>query len=740
MEPLFALAAEQYRDVRRRQDDDRAQPLKPAFDEPFTTLDEASERLFADAPEDTFYEYSVVRVLLYSGAVALDAGSRRGLQRRLMSSAWQIGEYEEAIALADAWLADTAGLSERAQLLQRTRVLNRKAKALRNLGRFDEALLSYRDALSICDHAALQVEKAFTLLQIGKLYGNYLNLGSAFSLFITRALELLGSRQPSEEKEYDRRRYRAICEDSLGQIDSRSASTWESAVARFERAMKINKDIGYDNGISRNLSHIAVVRSKYDPAASADEILDLFDRALSLLRPPTDDRGAGHRKVQAGEILDRYGRPDEAQEQMESGREISRRFRDYRSYVRGSIALGRLARQRGDSATAILRYSEGKEVAARVNLTSYELEINRALAELVGAAGLSDGSDSHAYLRRNREILGQFQSKLVTNAAELRGSRTTQTSDPAAPELQLLTKRQQLGIYDALITDYGRIIQQFQVNFESSLDALESARDLSLLELAQTLSSAVWHELKHVLPRREGGDAWERLTDLVTASMHELESRGASEDGRALVRANLAVMQADVQRLAGFLDQLRELSSIGLSRGPSRSPESLARACHAAIRRAEELSLAGAGTIELRGDTDVLLPCSHDWLVRTVLNLLRNAITAVRRTHNRLDAGDVVLRLTRIDTGDVLGNLSHDAAFDITNAGGADDFERLQRALLNPGTSDTPEGTGIGLQLATFIFGRICRGTVHPSANGGWTTLRFLFRPDGARVKSALLV
>jgi tetratricopeptide (TPR) repeat protein len=694
------------------------------------SLVQATALLSESAPMDLFYDYSVRQVLLHSGAVRLTEGERRDEQRRLMFNSWHIGEYEETVATADTWLLSSGNPTSRASAAQRNRVLIWRAKAFRNLGRYDDALSSYREALSVCERPSLGLEKAFTLLMIGKMYGNYLNLGSTFSLFITRALQLLRLVRLSEPHEReDRARYVAICEDSLGQLDARSDGTWQEGIAAFARARSRNEKIGNTTGISRNLCHIAMARSRFDPNTSPETALALFKKAIALLpHGGAENRALGHRKIQIGALLERAGRREEARSQMEEGLAISQLHRDHRSFVRGCIALGRLHLASGERTSALQRFLEAKDVAARVRLEQYELDVNRALAQIVGT-GLNDSGDNAVlYLRRNKEILESFQGVLLENVQLLRAARSKEAAGAVVPEFRMLTHRQQVGIYDALIRDYSRIATQLNGNFVATLDALTRAGDIALVELATALTRVVSHELKPVLPRYGGKDTWARL-------QQSLQRCAALADDdmptAAAMKPHFERLRSDIDILYRHLAHIQDLQ-IAMQRSRSSVAHSLLESTKLAITRIEQLNLAPSSSITFDASCDVILPCERDWIVSTVYNLLRNAIENSAMSANCA----IEIAIREEAAGDItVGNDATVIVLDVSNEGRPRGAERVLAAQKNPGTFEREGGTGLGLFLANIIFCRICQATADAYDRAGRTHVTYKFKPDGVRVK-----
>lgn len=155
-------------------------------------------------------------------------------------------------------------------------------------------------------------------------------------------------------------------------------------------------------------------------------------------------------------------------------------------------------------------------------------------------------------------------------------------------------------------------------------------------------------------------------------------------------RELLALIEAEVERLAGLLDRL-------LAPQPERPHEALN--IHAVLERVLRLAEADAGwAVKLVRDYDPSLPQlvgDFDRLAQAVWNLVRNAIEA--------GAASVTLR-TRVEHGLRIGDQPHALVLrlDIVDDGRGVPDELAQRVFL-PLVSGRAEGSGLGLALAQQV-------------------------------------
>jgi len=714
----------------------------------------AIEEILHKGPREPLYEYAVVKLFWEQFGQNASEPIRNELHRKLLDIAWYIGEYSEAKILAEAWLSHYTPANDIELASQNLRVLNRKAKALRNLGKFDEAFNTYREALVLCDEYSLDVEKAFAWIMIGKMYGNYQNQNSIFTYFIYQALDLLNelkSQTSDEFQEYEIQRYIAICYDSLGQTYGESETGWKQALEYFRAAMDINKRIANQNGLSRNWCHLAMLVAKWDKEAELKEILEIFQRGFRLLvRDPAQKRGRGIRTIQLGELLWRYGSYERAGEFVKRGSEISLDFRDYRTFVRACIVQADLQMsEKSETARKILE--EALQYAKKYRLSQYELEINRRLGDLCSMSPYpSHIFQSVMYFQKNREILLNFRDKVIENQAHIAYQKNMDEEDEIfIPEFRDLSDEQRIHLYDGLLRDYDQIIEQLNLNVQTILailqpvlDALEHGRDVSLIGLSGALVRALRHDVKHLLPRREGGDRWERIlcdTDNCFAMLQKIREENPKEASIQQALVLLSHLKDEINQLTVQFRDFEHLLSGRLRRPAGDSLiNSLRESCLDAIKRLTEQERIKSEQVETDFAIDVRLPCERDWLTRAIVNLLRNGIEAcIEHGYNTNSFPLLRISLSKENIGDTeVGNPSHIVVLDIANRGKPGDAERVKRALQQPGWFDKEGGSGVGIDFASLIFVTICRAEADAFESEGYTHVVFRFQPDGMRIRT----
>jgi len=189
-------------------------------------------------------------------------------------------------------------------------------------------------------------------------------------------------------------------------------------------------------------------------------------------------------------------------------------------------------------------------------------------------------------------------------------------------------------------------------------------------------------------------------------------ARAASEGGDDDTRELTALIQSEVERLAGLLDRL-------LSPAPPRPHAPLN--IHAVLERVLRLAESDAGwAVRLARDYDPSLPefdGDEDRLVQAVWNLVRNAIEA--------GAANVTLR-TRAEHGVRIGDAAHALVLrlEIVDDGRGVPDELAEQVFL-PLVSGRAEGSGLGLALAQQVA-REHRGSLAFRSRPGHTVFTLL--------------
>lgn len=348
-------------------------------------------------------------------------------------------------------------------------VLFSRAKALRNLGSFDEAQKTYR---RIIEEAAKQdspVDLSFGLLFIGKLYGNYLGQHSLFASFVgeaKRKLDLLdgGTDDRAEQERIDRGI--ALCYDALGQ--AHRAFDPDNVDWMFIEARERNRKLGRTGGISRALCHLYYLgfkrsQSPHDKASYLDRFID---EGMSLLtRGHPDERGLAVRSIQCASMLHEMGQAREARDYLDSGKALARIYSQHKTLVEAAKVESAVY-LKSDPGRAVGALRKGRADALKYNLALQESDINRRLADLSLAHGGPALGDSELLpvelLRRNRDIFINLIGAVQEMLPQL------DRSEGLEAEFRFLSENK-AKFREKLLLDYKQIIWKFDENFLSLL-------------------------------------------------------------------------------------------------------------------------------------------------------------------------------------------------------------------------------------------------------------------------------
>jgi tetratricopeptide (TPR) repeat protein len=183
---------------------------------------------------------------------------------RAARAAFEKGDYESVVSLCQPYVgASVVGVSrgERRTLLA---LQNERARALRNMGRLQDALQGYVSALRSANQSDDAEETAWQLVQLGKAFGKYFQRHTFFSACLreaeARLSEILkASAGPPEPRTL--RRF-AIVQDLLGSYYRAVGAGDETARARclesYKLSVRHHRLAKNPDGMSRAVCHLAL--------------------------------------------------------------------------------------------------------------------------------------------------------------------------------------------------------------------------------------------------------------------------------------------------------------------------------------------------------------------------------------------------------------------------------------------------------------------------------------------------
>ena len=656
-------------------------------------------RQLTDTVRTPFELYSVGRHAFALLAPAQCVGLVRGLIPAWLDGCVTVGAYEAGIRFAKT------SLSAPGEDLRSSHegwcVLLSMAKAFRNIGDFDRALSAYREALSVAQSLELDTEKAVTLMLIGKLRGNYLGQRSLFSCFVEEAKERLAKSLRCCATEGDKLRNEraiAMCSDALGQVYRDSD---QSVAARhFKRAIRANAKMGRTNGLSRAVCHLSAMAFE----SRTDErpyYLAMFEKGCDLLwQDPMEERGRGIRWFQYAQMLYNLGRPVEAAEALDRGRQVAQRYSDYRTLIRGLIIKAD-AKRACDSDAALRALMEGQEMARERKLLLDEAKINRRLADL--AAERAKG-DPAALLERNTEIL----TRLIRGVVDaLSGG-----AEHSEPEFALLSARRRFR--ENLLLDHEHINSQFASNMRTATRSLrikeDRQKEVLIGWVMNSNARGALHCAKGLLMLRKDEKPLSRVADTLDA-LAEDPRRGTTERD-ALRDCAHTVRNSDktLKQLEGYLTRHVQRP------GPGRWGETVDLA-EAAKQALSDMWVAGASTAITIRERVRLFHANGDAVALALQNLIQNAVQATKEWPGVEPFVEVGVASEPTGT---YGNPSRRGVLVVlnrtTSLEAAEALSTSIRKGLNRAGQPRPGSTGFGMESVEMIFRQLMAADVEVSA------------------------
>lgn len=238
--------------------------------------------------------------------------------------------------------------------------------------------------------------------------------------------------------------------------------------------------------------------------------------------------------------------------------------------------------------------------------------------------------------------------------------------------------REFAGMADAIRERDGRLRNQniaLEEAYGALLDAQRAQVRAERLAAIGEVSSRITHELRN--PLSSLGLNVEMLAD-------ELPEGGSADEARAL----LAAIEGELQRLTKLTDRY-----LGMAKGDGRArePVDLGVLLRAVATQVEAECAHEGVSLVFEAERDLTVIADPDQLRQVALNLLRNALAAVREQD---DAATIALLATRGAGGDVELRVEDDGPGVATDLDG-DIFE--------PFVSGHADGTGLGLSISRRI-------------------------------------
>ncbi len=432
----------------------------------FHSIETALEHLreFSATARDPFALFAVAKHGLHLSNISNTQAKIKELLPNWLRACVIVGAYPDCIHFTNQCLASDAW-GELKKTREGLALLTHRAKSLRNLGSFADALSCYRDAIDLAIKSGYQSDASIFLLLVGKLCGSYLGQRSLFSSLVEEAKSRLENELNSFSGPNNERirliHYIAICLDALGQAYSENDPV--RAEQHYKEAFRLNWKIRRMNGMSRVRCHYNYL--KFEKAKGNDRLqyVNGFNKGLKLLlNSSIDERGLGVRYVQYATMLNQINNNAEARRYLDRGKAIAKKYSDFKTLVRASVASADVLGSDRDLVTISLQ--EGQTIAKEYRLLLYEGELNRRIALL------SDTRNSEInqvkLFERNREIFSHLVKEIEASLSRLNSKRNPEI------EFTLLSDDTKQAFRDKLLLDYEHIVKQLDLNLRDLTAAL----------------------------------------------------------------------------------------------------------------------------------------------------------------------------------------------------------------------------------------------------------------------------
>jgi tetratricopeptide (TPR) repeat protein len=308
----------------------------------------------------------------------------------------EAGRNAEAIAAAEAALTESihAGASRRAIAT----LLDEKARAHRNLGDVTAALDCYLEALISADNENDELDVAWQLALMGKLFGKYLNRPAFFYACLQEAIRRFEAYIAKNGLDSDPRqtRHYAITMDLQGsyyrRLGERDPKVIAQSIRSYERARDLHAVTKSLDGMARASCHLgyalaaqAIQLSPDDPERPQQLRIALTEFDLGFHRTAAVShavRGRATRYAQRAHIFFELEANAAAMQMLGRSIRYARESADSRALVLANRIKATIARREGRLREATAALIDGHHAAARAKLYGLQRMINNDLIEV----------------------------------------------------------------------------------------------------------------------------------------------------------------------------------------------------------------------------------------------------------------------------------------------------------------------------------------------------------------------
>jgi len=252
------------------------------------------------------------------------------------------------------------------------------ATANRNIGAFDNAIKNYYKSRTFAISDGNQIESAWKLFLLGKMYLNYLQQPSRAAKFLLDAAEEFENEVGIN---YDKAiRGKAVCYDELGDVYRQAIPNYKKARSYYGKALELNSKIDYKRGVARNIAHIGTLNSL---EGRHKESIQMFEQSIMLLEAiGSEQRGVGIRYIQIGYANLCLKDLTKSKENIHKGIDICKQYHTNEYLSKSYVYLGIIAQQEMNLNQALIYLSKSLEYSQKSNLDLLKSEANKIIGEI----------------------------------------------------------------------------------------------------------------------------------------------------------------------------------------------------------------------------------------------------------------------------------------------------------------------------------------------------------------------
>lgn len=249
---------------------------------------------------------------------------------------------------------------------------NLKGRAYAQLGNFQEAILTFQEALKFYQEIGDQTGEANILSNQGSIY---FRLGNS-----TRALEL-HFQSLSISEQLDNKLRIGTSLNNIGTVYSKNNSTIQEALTYFKRSLQVFEEINLESGMAiaaMNIGEVYFLDSNYDSATFYHQkALKLCDGTIDATFPLTQ---LGEISSQLGNFQDAYGYHQRA---MDISEKLDAKF----ELTQSLIGLAKTQIKQQDFRGAISSFERAKTLGVEIDAKNELVDIYENLANTEAQIG-----------------------------------------------------------------------------------------------------------------------------------------------------------------------------------------------------------------------------------------------------------------------------------------------------------------------------------------------------------------